>query len=258
MSGAATSSGGERDAQQAPAPLLEPRRAVALVALLAALVLYAAGAGVFPNASEPWDVAVVALVLLPATAGVVCLLLPLARARGLLAVAVALAVLSGLLDVAGVGSVFNLTKLVALALLGFWFLELFQAVSWVVLVAAIVPWVDALSVWRGPTKVVVTQHPSLFDRISIGFRIPGEEATANIGPPDVIFLALFLATAQRFGLRVGWTFAATTALLALTLALTAAFDVGGLPALPAISVGFLLPNADLLWRRYRQRRPQAS
>jgi hypothetical protein len=25
----------------------------------------------------------------------------------------------------------------------------------------------------------------------------------------------------------------------------------GLPALPAISLGFLLPNADLLWRRLR-------
>ena len=29
------------------------------------------------------------------------------------------------------------------------------------------------------------------------------------------------------------------------------WDVNGLPALPAISLGFLLPNADLLWARLR-------
>jgi len=28
-------------------------------------------------------------------------------------------------------------------------------------------------------------------------------------------------------------------------------DLSGLPALPGIALGFLLPNADLLWRRLR-------
>ena len=37
-----------------------------------------------------------------------------------------------------------------------------------VLVALVIPWVDAVSVWRGPTKVVVEEKPGLFDRISIG------------------------------------------------------------------------------------------
>jgi hypothetical protein len=41
------------------------------------------------------------------------------------------------------------------------------------------------------------------------------------------------------------------ACLGVTLAFTAAFDLSGLPALPAVSVGFLLPNADLLWQRWR-------
>jgi hypothetical protein len=45
-----------------------------------------------------------------------------------------------------------------------------------------------------------------------------------------------------------------TALLGLTLVLTAYTDVAGLPALPAICLGFLLPNADLLWRALRARR----
>jgi hypothetical protein len=30
--------------------------------------------------------------------------------------------------------------------------------------------------------------------------------------------------------------------------------VSGLPALPAICLGFLLPNADLLWRQFRTRK----
>jgi hypothetical protein len=234
--------------------VLTARRALALGGVLAAVVLYDAGAGRLPGLSESWDVAFVALVLMPATAAVLWLALPAARARGLLPVGLAAGVLAIVLEVAGVGSGFNASKLVAYTLLGFVFLELFQELAWVVLVATIIPWIDAFSVWRGPTKVVVTQHPGLFDRISIAFRIPGEQGSANLGPPDILFFALFLATAHRFGLRVGWAWLTTTALLGATLALTSAFDLSGLPALPAISLGFLLPNADLLWKRWRDGR----
>lgn len=220
--------------------------------LLAALVLYGAFAGELPDLSLAWDTTFLAVVSIPATFAVVWLLLPLAPARGLLAIAAALCVLAVLLHLAGFGSLFNVAKLTAFVLFGFWFLELFQAASWVVLVACIVPWVDVASVWRGPTEYVVNEQPGLFERISIAFRLPGEESTANIGPPDVIFFALFLATAARFGLRTGWTWLAMTGLLSLTLVLTVVFDVAGLPALPAVCVGFLLPNADLLWRLLRR------
>jgi len=128
----------------------------------------------------------------------------------------------------------------------------------VVLVSLIVPWVDILSVWRGPTDYVISEQPGLFDRISIAFRLPGEEGSANIGPPDILFFALFLATAARFGLRVGWTWFGMVGLLALTLIGTTAFAVNGLPALPAIALGFLLPNLDLLWRAWRERGLETS
>lgn len=227
------------------------RRALALGGLVAALVAYDAGAGSLPDVSEAWDVAFVAVVLVPATLAALWLAAPVARARGLLLVGLALGLLAALFHLAGADAVFNVTKLLALTLLGFWFLVLFQELSWVVLVAAIIPWADAFSVWRGPTKVVVTEHPGVFDRISVAFRLPGEHGSANLGPPDIFFFALFLATTRAFGLRVGWTWVATTALLGVTLALTSAFDLAGLPALPAISLGFLLPNADLLWARFR-------
>jgi hypothetical protein len=235
---------------QRPRSGLQP---IALGGLLLALVLYDAFAGELPDVSTAWDTAVVAVVLIPATFGVVWLLLPLARARGLLVLALASGALAVVLHLAGLGALFNVTKLLALALFGFWFLELFQAVSWVVLVACVIPWVDAVSVWRGPTEYVVSEQPGLFDRVSIAFRLPGEEASANLGPPDVIFFALFLATAARFALRLPWTWAGMTGLLSLTLVLTVTFDVAGLPALPAVCLGFLLPNVDLLWRLLRPR-----
>lgn len=226
--------------------------------LLAALAVWDASAGALPNVGEWLDVGVVSLLLMPATFLAAWAALPLASARGLVAVAAALGVLSLLLDLAGMSALFNVAKLLTLTLAGFWFLQLFEALSWVVLVSLIVPWVDILSVWRGPTDYVISEQPGLFDRISIAFRLPGEEGSANIGPPDILFFALFLATAARFGLRVGWTWLGMAGLLALTLIGTTAFAVNGLPALPAIALGFLLPNLDLLWRAWRGRGLETS
>ena len=161
--------------------------------------------------------------------------------------------LAVLLDLAGLESLFNATKVLVFALFGFWFLELLEALWWVVLVAAIVPLVDILSVYRGPTKIVVEEEPGLFERIAIAFALPGEDAAARLGPPDVIFFALFLAAATSFGLRRGATWVGMTAAISATLVLTYAFELDGLPALPAVSLGFLVPNADLLWARWRAR-----
>ena len=238
-------------------PLLSRPGTAALTGLLGALVLWEAFAGSAPEVADRWDVAWIAVVLIPLTFGVVWTLAPLADARGLVPVAAATGVLAVLLSLAGLGALFNVAKLVGYALAGFVFLSVFEALSWVVLVSVLVPLVDIGSVYRGPTKVVVEQEPGLFDRISISFRLSGEDDSANIGPPDILFFALFLATAVRFGLRALWTWIAMTALLALTLVATYAFDLNGLPALPALSLGFLLPNADLLlsrWRRQRARR----
>jgi len=43
------------------------------------------------------------------------------------------------------------------------------------------------------------------------------------------------------------------AALGATIAITVWADVAGLPALPALSVGFLVPNADLFWAQLRRR-----
>ena len=83
----------------------------------------------------------------------------------------------------------------------------------------LVPWVDVWSVAAGPTEYVVEERPGLFENVAIAFPSPGEAATVNIGPPDILFFALFLAAAARFDLRVAATWIGMTACLAVTLAL---------------------------------------
>jgi hypothetical protein len=235
------------------AAVLTPRRAATLAALLAALCAWDAFAHALPAVDDDWDVVVVAAGLIPATFAVVWLLLPLAESSRAFPAALVTGALAALLELAGLTAGANVAKLVAFALVGFWFLQLFEALSWVVLVAAVIPWVDIASVYRGPTRVVVEEEPGLFERIAVAFALPGEDAAAHLGPPDVLFFALFLAAAARFDLRVRATWLAMTGGLAATLVATYAFDLGGLPGLPAISLGFLVPNADLLWRTLRAR-----
>ena len=222
--------------------------------VLAALAAWDAFAGHLPDVHERWDVALIATLILPATFLVVWLLLPLAPHRRLPLLALASALLAVLLDLAGLEAGFNDLKIVTYALLGFCFLQLFETLSWVVLVAAVVPWVDIVSVYRGPTQVVVEEKPGIFERIAVSFSLPGEDAAARLGPPDLLFAALFLATADRFGLRVGATWIAMTALVSATLIATYVFDLDGLPALPAVALGFVAPNADLLWKAFRNLR----
>jgi hypothetical protein len=216
--------------------------------LLVALGAWDAFAEHLPDIAEGWDVLVVAVVLFPATFLVAWLLLPLASERALPVLVLVAAGLALLFDLAELEGAFNSAKIVAFTLFGFWFVQLLEALSWVVLVAAVIPWVDIASVYQGPTKVVVEEQPGLFERIAVSFSVPGEDAAARLGPPDVIFFALFLAAAHRFGLRAGASWVGMTACLSATLALTYAFDLDGLPALPALSLGFVVPNADLLWR----------
>jgi hypothetical protein len=222
------------------------------VGLLAALLVtyYEASTHLW-QAGVWWDVAWLVFVLIPAVFALVLLLLPLRDARGLLLLGLAFAAVAAALTAADVDIFANFARLAATTCLGWWFLGFFETVSWVALVACIIPWVDAYSVWRGPTKEIVSKHAHVFDVLSFAFPVPGEHAAANLGVPDLLFFALFLAAAARFGLRVLATFAGLLAGLGLTIAATVYFDLRGLPALPGIAIGFLLPNADLIVRRLR-------
>jgi hypothetical protein len=227
-------------------------RALAFVVLLGGLFAWFETASQLSPLSLWPSILVIAFVVMPACFLLVWLALPLWHGRLLLPAAVvliALAILFSKLD-APVGA--NFCKFGALTFLGWWFLTYFEAISWVVLVALLIPWVDAYSVWRGPTKQITEGHAHVFSSLSVAFIVPGGGA-ARLGLPDVLFFAVFLGASVRFGLRPAWTFLGMLVGLGLTMILATWWDVNGLPALPGISLGFLLPNADLL--RQRLRRP---
>jgi hypothetical protein len=226
--------------------------------LAVALGLYYGFHASLPNTSTWGDVAFLSFVLMPAVLGLVYLALPLRAARELqlILVGIAFAILAVILHQAELNTLADFAKLGAMAFAAFWFLNFFEALSWVVLVACIVPWVDAYSVWRGPTNHIVHKHHHVFSTLSFAFPVPGEDSAANLGLPDLLFFSLFLAAAARFGLRVYLTWILLVASFGATIAIAVAWNKPGLPALPLLSVGFVLANADLLWTRLRTPTPK--
>jgi hypothetical protein len=227
-----------------------PARARGFWALAAVVVAWFAIVPHVPYPGHDWNVALVALLVLPGTLLLVLFALPLWGRRWLWAATVALALLALVFTVVGWGLPANFAKLFAAVFAGWAFLTLFEAVSWVVLIALVIPIVDIVSVWRGPTHAITEHHFSVYTNVAVAFVVPGGSA-AYLGPPDILFYALFLAAAARWGLRVLWTWIAMTGMYALTVVVANAADVGGLPALPFLSFGFLVANGDLLWRRLR-------
>lgn len=217
-----------------------------------ALAAYYIWSESLPNISLWWEIAFLAVCLMPAVFALVLVVLPLWRARGLLPVGLAFVALAAVLEAGDSDAAANFAKLGAMTALGFWFLGYFETVRWVALVAAVIPLVDAYSVWRGPTRHIVTEQRELFTTLSFAFPVPGEHASANLGVPDLLFFAVFLAATVRFRLRPFATWLGMTASFGTTMALAVWWDVAGLPALPGLSVAFLAVNADLLWRRLRE------
>jgi predicted enzyme related to lactoylglutathione lyase len=224
-------------------------------AILAVLIAYYASVGRLPDVPLWAAVALAATVLVPTTFVLVLLALPLRELRGLFPVAIAFAVLAVVAELADLDVAANFAKLAAVTLAGFWFLGYFERLSWIAFVAAAVPFVDAVSVWRGPTGHIVAERPEVFGALSFAFPLPGG-GLFQLGLTDLLFFALFLGAAARWTGRVGWTWIALVASLGATIVLTVyvdPFGLGGLPALPALSFGFIAANADHLWRLARHR-----
>jgi hypothetical protein len=228
------------------------KRVAAFVLLAGVVVGWFVLAPHLPRVGLWWAIAIVAAGVMPATLLLVLLALPLWTRRWLLPSAGALALLAFGCSAAGWGLPANFAKLGAAVCAGWWFLRLFEELSWVVIVATLIPFADAISVWRGPTHAITAHHFEVYTSVAIAFLVPGGGA-AYLGPPDILFYALFLAAAARWQLRVVPTWVAITGMYSLTVVIANAVDVGGLPALPFLSAGFLGANADLLWRRLRPR-----
>jgi len=224
-------------------------RVAALLILLAALFAWFEAAPHMDPLGVWQSVAVVSLVVMPAMFGLVWFALPLCRETRWLLVSflglVGIALVCGALDWQVPA---NFAKFGAVTCVGWLFLKAFEELSWVVLVALAVPWVDAYSVWRGPTHSITEHHAGVFTKLSIAFVVPGGNE-ARLGITDVLFFAVFLGATVRFRLRPFATWLLMVACLGVTITLTTYWAGGGLPALPALSIGFLIANGDLLWRR---------
>lgn len=229
------------------------RRAAAPAAAVACL---AAANLLAPHLPEPrtWGQIVgLALISFPLAALVVAALLPFASSspKALAFGAAGGAAVAGLLIAAGLpGTPATLAKLVAAALAGFALAVLLRTPVELAAIAVLVAAVDALSVAAGPTHVIVEHHTDVLDTFTLAFHPLGTFGAAQIGVSDFVFFALFVAAAGRMGLRRWATWAAMTASLGVTAAISYATDAT-LPALPLLSLGLLLANADLLWSRYR-------
>jgi len=234
------------------------KRQLAFVLLAAAIGAYYAWSESLWSASVRWDVVFLAAVLMPAVFALVWLVLPAWSSRLTFFFGLAFAAAAVGLTVADQDAAANFAKLGATTFLAFWFLSFFETASWVALVAVVIPWVDAWSVWRGPTHDIVTNREHVFGTLSIAFPVPGEHDAANLGLPDLVFFALFLAASARFRLRPRLTWILMAASFGTTIALAVTFEVDGLPALPLLSAAFFLANGDLIWRRARAAPPPAT
>jgi hypothetical protein len=228
---------------------LEPRRLCAALgglALVDVLVPYG------PDVGTWVQVLVLAAVSLPLATAAVRELLPLRRLGGrLLAGAVAVIGLTALLILAGFpGTPATIAKLVSATFIGYALASLLQTTAEVVVIALLIAAVDIYSVAAGPTKVIVEQHEDVLNAFTLAFHPLGAQGVAQIGASDFIFFALFLAATERLDLRMPFTWTAMTLSFGATMALSYLLDAA-LPALPLLSLAFLIANADLLSARVR-------
>ncbi|HTI34884.1 MAG TPA: hypothetical protein VL422_14490 [Miltoncostaea sp.] len=111
-----------------------------------------------------------------------------------------------------------------------------QLVALALLAAA----VDAVSVAAGPSRSIVEDGSSAFERVAL--HLPPWDTQALLGPVDVVFLGLFAFGAARVGMR---TAPVTIGVLTgLAVGVGVALGTGaGLPAIPFMAAGLLVAAA---------------
>ena len=220
----------------------------------ALLILYGLSSSLLPALPVRADIMVSSAIALGLMAVLVWGMLPLqVLGRRLPLLTVAALPLAVLFVWLGWVPLANVVKIVATAALGMWIAAELEKLSWIVIVAAVSAVVDIASVAAGPTKAIIGQGPVVVGYFTVaitGFGYTYAEPLMGLGVSDVIFFALYLATARRFGLRVGWSAVAMVASFLVTIAAVTWWTA--LPALPLLSVAFLAVNADRLLAQLRK------
>lgn len=143
----------------------------------------------------------------------------------------------------------SLAKVVLATTGGLWIAMMLTSIGQVLLISALIIFVDVWSVFLGPTKKMVESGGPWIDYFTINLPVFGADAVSRLGVSDIIFYSLFI------GCALTWRLRRTLTALALALSFVATMIVGvsleiGVPALPLLSVFFLLTNGDLLYRRF--------
>jgi hypothetical protein len=155
-------------------------------------------------------------------------------------------------DAGGIGAGANVAEALLAGAAGLLFARGLAAPVIAVAVPLFVAAVDVLSVALGPASRMLDDGTARVDALSFDLPAWGHAGSAgHLGLSDAFFLSLFAAWAWRFGLRRAATIAGM--LLGLVGALVAGVVTGrAIPALPFIAAGYLLPNADRLWKLARR------
>lgn len=181
---------------------------------------------------------------------------PRARLLGTLAVVAALVIGANAL---GAFQPADPVKVVFAALAGAAFVGTLERPWWLLPIALLVPIADAWSVFssRGVTNAVVqraAERPEWILWPTIATPIAGlpYESFGRLGIVDILFVALFLGAAVRWG----WSIRRGVALLTLALLTTSVLVLEGvagiaIPALPILCIAFLLAYLPELVRDLR-------
>lgn len=140
----------------------------------------------------------------------------------------------------------NTLRIAAAAALGLALARHVTSPGVALLIAAVATATDLFSVFAGPTKAMVEGDAPALDFLLVIFPTFGQLPGFALGISDFIFLALFIAMSRLLNLRYTATTIGVCAgtLLAMTTSLLLDRP---LPALPFISLIFVLVNADIIF-----------
>jgi len=154
----------------------------------------------------------------------------------------------------GVGAGANVLEALLAGAAGLLFARWLAAPVTAVAVPVFVAVIDILSVAFGPTSRLLEDGAARVDALSFDLPAWGDGGSAgHLGFSDAFFVSLFAAWALRFGFRRTATIAGLLLGLLAALGLSVALD-RGIPALPFVAAGYLLPNADRVWALLHRRR----
>ncbi len=143
----------------------------------------------------------------------------------------------------------GLAKILFATSAGLWISLMLTSIGQVLLIAGLIILVDFYSVFLGPTRKIVESGSNWIDYLTINLPVFGAPASSQIGISDIIFFSLFVGVSINYLLRRTSTALALTASFIATMVFGVKLEIG-VPALPLLSVFFLLANADLLYHRF--------